>query len=290
MFGRGNQKYPIPATLLKLKEMNEQIVHDLEVELDDILEIYMDYDLNNQDAEFAYSGHPLDVIPFAFTAFGGEHFGFLTDFGSVTDLEDAPVVFVQALPSEEFHVTLIARNIRDYLGLFLTYKCMINMFSTVNEPSQEPSAVETHPHLSAVEAKLIHELGIQKIEPVSYRQNMLRERSKEVVQTINGIGVKRMTACELGPTFNVEEYDKYDVLNNKVREFFQEACLESKLACIADLQEAGILLTHTYDLNEFLINELRAMGCIYESRILELTTKSYDFSMSSTLHEIIPEI
>lgn len=61
MFGRGNQKYPIPATLLKLKEMNEQIVHDLEVELDDILEIYMDYDLNNQDAEFAYSGHPLDV-------------------------------------------------------------------------------------------------------------------------------------------------------------------------------------------------------------------------------------
>lgn len=45
MFGRGNQKYPIPATLLKLKEMNEQIVHELEVELDDILEIDMDYDL-----------------------------------------------------------------------------------------------------------------------------------------------------------------------------------------------------------------------------------------------------
>lgn len=134
-------------------------------------------------------------------------------------------MFVQALPSEEFHVTLIARNIRDYLGLFLTYKCMINMFSTVNEPSQEPSAVETHPHLSAVEAKLIHELGIQKIEPVSYRQNMLRERSKEVVQTINGIGVKRMTARELGPTFNVEEYDKYDVLNNKVREFFSRGLL-----------------------------------------------------------------
>lgn len=35
---------------------------------------------------------------------------------------------------------------------------------------------------------------------------------------------------------------------------------------------------------------LFGLGCIYESRILELTTKSYDFSMSSTLHEIVPEI
>ena len=44
--------------------------------------------------EFAYSITPIDVIPFAHTGGDGVHFGFLTDFGRVKNLNDAPIVCV----------------------------------------------------------------------------------------------------------------------------------------------------------------------------------------------------
>lgn len=277
MFGRGDRKYQIPKTLEKLKEINKQVSSDLEVELDDILNIYIDYDLSNQDSEFAYSGQPLDVIPFALTAFGGEHFGFMTDFGSIEELEDAPIVFVQALPSEEYHITLIANNIIDFLRLFLTYRDLTNLFLVDDESDiEDHTDTSEDPHLLYLEAKLIEGLGISAIEPKKYRQDMLQKRSQEVVlQTINGIGIKRISSEKLSPIHSFGPDDDYQVLTNEVQRYFREASVENKLACIVDLQETGVLSNHTKELNEYLIKELNIMGFIYESKMLELTTKDY---------------
>ncbi|EHB68513.1 hypothetical protein [Paenibacillus lactis] len=278
MFGRGDRRYPIPKTLEKLKEINRQVSSDLGVELDDILHVYIDYDLSNQDPEFAYNGHPLDVIPFALTAIGGEHFGFLTDFGSIDDLEDAPIVFVQALPFEEYHVTLLANNIIDFLGLFLSYRDLTSLFFLDDEPDIDDNTDPSEdPHLLYVKEKLIEGLGISAKDPQKYRKDMLEKRSKEVaLQTINGIGIKRISSEELGPVYSIDLDVDYRELINEVQRYFREASVENKLACIVDLQETGVMTNRTEELNEYIIKELSILGFHYESKMLELTTKNYE--------------
>lgn len=69
------------------------------------------------DFDAHYPITPLDVIPFAGTGGDGIHFGFLTDFGFVEKLDDAPIVCVS--PSNEPPVKLVARNLRDFLAIVM---------------------------------------------------------------------------------------------------------------------------------------------------------------------------
>ena len=65
--------------------------------------------------EFAYPITPIDVIPFASTGGNGIHFGFLTDFGRITDLSEAPIVCVS--PTNDPPIRLVALTIREFLNM-----------------------------------------------------------------------------------------------------------------------------------------------------------------------------
>jgi len=61
---------------------------------------------------------PLDVIPFAGTGGDGIHFGFLSDFGTVTNLAYAPIVCVS--PTNDPPIKLVAKDLTDFLRLVVT--------------------------------------------------------------------------------------------------------------------------------------------------------------------------
>ncbi len=59
---------------------------------------------------------PLDVVPFASAAYF--HIGFLTDFGRITDLSQAPIVLISSAPFEKvYSVALVAENLETFLAL-----------------------------------------------------------------------------------------------------------------------------------------------------------------------------
>ncbi len=65
--------------------------------------------------DFFYSITPPDVIPFANTGGNGIHFGFLTDFGEVSTLTEAPIVCVS--PTDDPPIKYMAQNIHEFFNL-----------------------------------------------------------------------------------------------------------------------------------------------------------------------------
>ena len=59
--------------------------------------------------------YPPDVIFFAETGGGGIHFGLLTDFTSVSNLKQTPIVCIT--PTNYPPIRLVARNIQEFLNL-----------------------------------------------------------------------------------------------------------------------------------------------------------------------------
>lgn len=63
-----------------------------------------------------YGNTPWDVIAFGWTGGDGVHYGFLTEFGAVIDLNEAPIVNVTPMGGDEAGV-VIANNIREFLSI-----------------------------------------------------------------------------------------------------------------------------------------------------------------------------
>jgi hypothetical protein len=73
----------------------------------------------------------LDVISFARPGMDGIHYGFLTDFGSIDDLENASIVRVSPMDFDD-PVKIVARNIHDSLRI-LGYSSVELMDTSTNE-------------------------------------------------------------------------------------------------------------------------------------------------------------
>ncbi|TYP78263.1 hypothetical protein [Paenibacillus methanolicus] len=63
-----------------------------------------------------YQSSPVDAIVFANTGMDGTHYAFLTDFGAVTDLSEAPIICVD--PMDFGNCTrIVANNINEFFAL-----------------------------------------------------------------------------------------------------------------------------------------------------------------------------
>ena len=76
-------KYSIPKMLDRVIQFQNQLNKEGLLKHGDLLGLYFKYD----DLDSRYLNTPLDVISFAWPGADGIHFGFLTDFGQVKDLE-----------------------------------------------------------------------------------------------------------------------------------------------------------------------------------------------------------
>ena len=103
----------MPPTFLKLQKLQyelEQEGYSL-----DSLGIMLDTE------DCSYYVTPCDVITFASTGSDGIHLGLLTDFGTVTDLEDAYVVYISPMDFGSA-VFLAARNLKEFMDILFTMK------------------------------------------------------------------------------------------------------------------------------------------------------------------------
>lgn len=191
-----------------------------------------------------YSITPPDLIPFAETGGDGIHFGFLTDFGKVQNLESAPIVCVT--PSNDPPIRLIARNIGEFLDLVVSVPHAEHLESwwactTEEQQMQEDSSfdAETPVEIAKIRneifASLRSKFGTKPRAVLPYMREVLRERESNCsLLTLDRLGV-------MGGNVPWERYDfdasraENEAELSRMRIYLSNASsTEAKLAFIRD--------------------------------------------------------
>ncbi|WP_435921114.1 hypothetical protein [Paenibacillus sp. DYY-L-2] len=107
----------MPETLDKLVQLDTELRKDYGRTIDDYIGFYITFN----DDEDRYYCTPNDSIVFGRTGVGGDHFAFYTNKGSIIDLEEAPIIFIQPM-SFGNEVSVVARNLKDFLSLFINLR------------------------------------------------------------------------------------------------------------------------------------------------------------------------
>lgn len=105
-------KYAVPETVRGLFEFEQELRAE-DLSLDFNLGLIMTQE------DIRYMSTPPDVIPFASCGVDGIHYGFLTDFGLVADLEQAYIVCVSPMNMDQ-EVWIVAANIHEFLRVVYT--------------------------------------------------------------------------------------------------------------------------------------------------------------------------
>jgi hypothetical protein len=246
MVAKNYGKYPIPTNLQKILTLQNQLKQQGLLPYGDLLGFHFEL----ADLDSRYLNTPLDLISFARPGVDGIHYGFLTDFGGVGDLEDAYIVRVSPMDFDE-PVKIVARNLHDFLRILCfipnaldildittseaQFKQESDQFSTKNDDDDQKRAREI----------LQKEFSLEPIENLyDYLQQVKHERLNEtVLPTEDGIGVAvRSTAHE---AFVGEERSplnpQQDLNTADVRRFFERASYPMKLAFLRDVQSKGFI-------------------------------------------------
>lgn len=253
----------MPFTIELLKKL-EEILNKEGCSLDDL-------DLCIATERVSYDATPYDVITFASTGMDGIHFGLLTDFGTVSDLENAFVVCISPMDFGD-PIKIVARNIMEFMGLVCTMKgaMPISNFILFQE---EASYVDYLKELKQQEdddytektnyviTKLMSTINCEIIEDVyDYVERKVKtERKNQIIlPTLDGIGITPLENKNVPHTIYKLEKDM-EVNLNEVKYFFNNSTSESKLAFIRDAQFT-FLMPDEQELKELVINEMLKLG------------------------------
>ncbi|MCT4476537.1 hypothetical protein [Peribacillus sp. NPDC101480] len=255
----------MPPTIEKLHKLEKEIEKEGHSLSD--LSLYLEFDFS------PYENTPYDVITFASTGVDGIHFGFLTDFGTVSDLENAFVVCISPMDFDS-HIKIVARNIREFLNLVCTMKdaLTISNFNILEEEGQyirllkelkqvEPEDEEFEEDANYVVEKIIATFDSERIEDVyHYVEGKVRtEREQQtILSTLDGLGiipVENITSNFL--PYKLEKDMTIDM--EEVKAFFNSATTESKMAFFRDVQFT-YLIADEIALKELVIHEMIKLG------------------------------
>ena len=220
------------------------------------------------DETFRYETTPYDVLTFASTGGDGIHFSFLTDFGTVKNLEEAYIVCVSPMRYPQ-HIKIVARNIMEFIAVVCTLKSamVIENLTFFTEEKQYQKLVADWDEISSefkknalyVSDRLKQEFGIQELNNLyAYVDGVLTERAnRTILPTLDGIGI--VCVSNERDSHKVFPLSKDEVPSYQdVFDFFEGATIESKLAFIRDSQYT--LLIDDYDIRELVIEEMLKIG------------------------------
>lgn len=185
-------KYDVPPTLQKLI--------DLQNVLEDPEQFYLGLDFYLALENYRYFNTPSDVVVFGNIGVDGVHYGFLTDYSSITDLEAAPIVCVSPMDFER-PTRIIAKNLYEFLSVNLSDRELFyNQFESEDNylvaKEQWIAEAANSPYQLSENEKIVRErvredLQIRIIDnPYRYVQNVELERQRKVsIQTQDGLGV-----------------------------------------------------------------------------------------------------
>ena len=223
---------------------------------------------------------PLDVIPFGDIGVDGIHYGFLTDFGRVPDLEEAFIVLIAPMDFGDQH-KIVARNFREFLNLAWTtgnaidvanfklvkteddYARMLSDFEESHKEMDDDYKRET----SHVLKRIREDFQVQPIENIyKYIEIEVKEaREKQIVlSTLDGLGVVGVEGAH--SKFEISEDEVVDV--EQLKAYLATSSRESKLAFIRDVQFTNHHLDDM-EMIQVIRNELEKQGLIYERKVFD---------------------
>lgn len=268
--------YKIPTTLQSLIEL-QNVLADSE-------KFYHGFNFYlTLESGVRYFNTPSDVAVFGSLGIDGVHYGFLTDFGLVINLEEAPIVCV--CPTDfERPTRIVAKNLREFLRINVSDSMLF-----YNDFDSEKDYLETREQLDNEDGnsiyqqtkneKLIQErvtkylmdkIQIPFIEnPYRYVQEVEVERKRNVsINTQDGLGI--ITPLLQGEThmpfqMNKEVYPDMNLL----QEYLYCAPIASRQALLRDIQHYFVLQDHQ-DLFKIVIDAMLNMKLINEVKRLSV--------------------
>ena len=240
-------KYEIPPTLQGLIDL-ENMLGGKQVSI--VGDFFLGLNFYLVLEKFRYFNTPIDVITFGNIGVDGIHYGFLTDFGTVKDLEVAPIVCVSPMEFDR-PTRIVARNLREFLavnlnddGLFYNYfkneevylatkrKWMMERENSPYQLSEEEKAIEQKAR------KYLREvLQIVSVDnPYQCVKNAEMNRQKEIcIQTQDQLGVTiPLHKGEKHIPFPIHKDITLDL--DLLKEYLFSAPFPSRLAVFRDIQ------------------------------------------------------
>jgi hypothetical protein len=170
-------KYEVPPTLNTLIKLEKELDHEG-------YSMWEVLGFTFEDSHYRYFNTPSDVVVFAMTGGDGIHYGFLTDYGTAADLENAPIVEVSPM-SFDRPVKVVANNLKEFIRIAMLDSSMLYMeyaneeayLAFENELSFPPSD-ESKQNKAAVVNKLEEKLSLPFIDdPYTYSVRAKNERA-----------------------------------------------------------------------------------------------------------------
>lgn len=266
-------KYTVPPTLQKLI--------DLQKEIGDTEHFYFGLNFYLSLEDFRYFNTPVDVVVFGNIGVDGVHYGFLTDFGSVNDLEVATVVCVCPMDFDR-PTRIVANNLREFLRVNLTdselfYNTFKNEENYLDARKQWVEENANSPYQPTEDDKLIRKklqgwlienISMPEINnPYHYVQDVELDRIKNItIPTQDGLGVRTpLLKEEKHIAFLVEKYTDPDL--DSLREYLHSAPTASKHALFRDIQ-LNYILQEQIELRNAVIEEMCNLGLADEVKRL----------------------
>ncbi|HSO57164.1 MAG TPA: hypothetical protein VLQ66_02905 [Paenisporosarcina sp.] len=194
----------------------------------------------------SYAITPPDVIVFAETGGGGIHFGFLTDFSSVSNLNEAPIVCVT--PTNYPPIRLVARNIQEFLNLAssVPYVEMLESLWAIIDSErvtelfrdfEKDSSSKGQKERETIFSRFRKTLGTQPMEVLPYLSAVKKERSASIgMQSLDELGVvlnnSEVTSWQSFTFSQDHSCDEEEI--GRMRLFLSQANEVEKLAFVRD--------------------------------------------------------
>jgi len=263
-------KYEVPATLQRLVEL-EKLLSDPE---QFYLGLHFYLSLEN---DIRYFNTPSDVVVFGNIGVDGVHYGFLTDYGLVMNLEKAPIVCVCPVDFDR-PVRIIAQSLSEFLRLNVSNsELFYNEFNSegaylaAREQWEEEEAHSFYHQTKnetltqeRVENYLMNNFQLPFIEnPFRYIQEVELERKRNVsIATQDGLGIiTPLLPCENHKPFEINKEKDLDL--NLLREYLNSAPVASRLAVFRDIQFNYVLQDYP-ELFQIVIETMVNLGLIDE--------------------------
>ncbi|WP_148449226.1 hypothetical protein [Paenibacillus ihuae] len=238
-------KYQTPILLEQLRSWQMEIASEVPY-LEPPTGLYLGIDRSDT----GYFCTPVDAVGFARTGSDGEHFAFLSDFGTTMSLAEAPVIRV--MPMESQHTRLVARNLFDFFCLHFydellllgEYSSEEEYLESVQEQAARQESTEwfdldrwrrEQAQVTAWAAEQFHFAPIP--QAWQYQQELRAERERNVrVATNDTLGVLALNGQTGIISAEIPDHltDEEDL--EELQVYFRTAEKEVKLAFIRNMQ------------------------------------------------------
>ena len=184
--------YEMPPEIKDLFNLEDALGKKLSLDMISFRPIHDDYQ---------YAITPFDVIPFADTGGNGIHFGFLTEFGQVANLQEAQIVCVS--PTNDPPIRLMARNIKEFFSLatsipsvpyveLLESFCLYDHHQIIEVLKEYESDIGRRglAKRKKVLDRVKETFQTKEMDIVAYFREVREERNaKKVMETLDGLGI-----------------------------------------------------------------------------------------------------